>query len=159
MIDGAKAPPDRGELKPVENRAAWITWGLAFQAIGVGIPVTVALGRANRDGALASITHYTIRLVWHEMLRSHADVALVVLGVVMFAAGAIVLARPFARSRMTLLVAVPLTAIAGLAVLGVVALVCAGLIAVAESSDAWGLQDLLDNLSAWSPGGRRKRRK
>lgn len=118
MIDGAKASPGRGELKPVGNRATWITWGLALQAIGVGIPVTVALRRANRDGALASITHYTVRLVWHEMLRSHADVALVVLGVLMFAAGAIVLARPFARRRVTLLVAVPLTAIAGLAVFG-----------------------------------------
>ncbi len=159
MIDGATASPGRGELKPVGNRAAWITWGLALQAIGVGIPVTVALRRANRDGALASITHYTVRLVWHEMLRSHADVALVVLGVLMFAVGAIVLARPFARRRVTLLVAVPLTAIAGLAVLGVVALVCAALIALAESSGDGGLQGLLDNLSAWSPGGRRKRRK
>ena len=159
MIDGAKGSPGRGELKPVESRIAWMSWGLALQAIGVGIPVTVALRRANRDGPLGSVTHYTARLVWHEMLRSHADVALVVLGVLVFAAGAIVLARPFARRRSTLLVTVPLMAIVGLAVLGVVALVCAALIALAESSDDGGLQGLLDNFSAWWPGDRRKRRK
>ena len=156
MIDGVAG---RGALKPVENRVAWISWGLALQAIGVGIPVTVALSRANRDGVLVSVTHYTVRLVWHEMLRSHADVALVALGVLTFAAGAIVLARPLARRRSTLLIAVPLMAVVGLAVLGVVALVCAAVVALAESSGDGGLQDLLDGFSGWSPGGRWKRRK
>ena len=54
-----------------------LTDRLALQAIGVGIPVTAALRRANTDGVLGSITHYTFRLIWHEMLRSRADVALV----------------------------------------------------------------------------------
>ena len=159
MIDGVEASHSRGELKPVENRVAWISWGLAIQAIGVGIPVIVALRRASRDGPLGSVTHYTVRLVWHEMLRSHADVALVVVGVLMFAAGAIVLARPFARRRSTLLILVPLMAIAGLAVLGVIALVCAALIALGESLGDGGLQGLLDNFDAWWPGDRGKRRK
>jgi hypothetical protein len=60
------------------------------------------LRRANKDGVLGSVTHCTVRLVWHEMLRSHADVALIVLGVIMFVAGSVILARPAAKRRSTL---------------------------------------------------------
>jgi hypothetical protein len=63
MIEWVRASSGRGELKPVQRRGLWITWGLALQAIGVGIPVTVALRRANRDGLVGSLTHYTVRLV------------------------------------------------------------------------------------------------
>lgn len=78
---------------------------------------------------LGGLTHYTVRLVWHEMLRNGADVALIVLGVVLFVVGAVVLARPFVRRVSTLLIAVPLAAVAGLAVFGVLALVVAAVIA------------------------------
>jgi hypothetical protein len=135
-----------GGLPPVRRRGTWIAWGLALQVIGVGIPVTAALQRASSDGALASITHYTVRLVWHEMLRSHADIALVVLGVIFFAAGAVVLARPFVTRRVTLFVAV----------LGVIALVCAAIIALVESPESAG--DLLNGIS-WPFGGKDKRRR
>lgn len=156
MIEGANAPAGGRDLKPVERRATWIAWGLALQAVGVGIPVTVALRRANKDGLSGTITHYTVRLVWHEMLRTRADVALIIVGVVVFVAGAVVLARPFVRRRATLFVAVPAAATVGIAVLGVIALVCAALIAIVESPDGAG--DLLSNVS-WPVGGRRKRRK
>jgi hypothetical protein len=155
VIEGANARAGR-ELKPVERRASWFAWGLALQVIGVGIPVTVALRRANKDGLVGSVTHYTVRLVWHEMLRSGADVALIIVGVVVFVAGAVVLARPFVTHRSTLFVAVPVAATAGIAVLGVIALLCAAVIAVVESPD--GMGDALNNVS-WPGGGRRKRRK
>lgn len=158
MIEGAKASPGRRELRPVEHRGVWIAWGLALQAIGVGIPVTIALRHANKDGLLGSITHYTVRFVWHEMLRSHADVALIVLGVLVFVAGGVVLARPFVTRRSTLFGAVPVAATAGIAVLGVIALACAVLLAVVASSGDVGWREALDSLS-WPIGGRRKRRK
>lgn len=130
--------------------------GLALQTIGVGIPVTVALRRAHRDGVLASATHFTVRLVWHEMLRSHADVALMLLGVLVFVVGAVVMARPFVRRRAALLVAVPAAAAAGLALLGVLVLICAAVIAVINgSADA---EQLFSNIS-WPGGGRRNRRR
>src|SRR5437660_151313 len=110
------------ELPPVRSRGRWSAWGLALQVVGVGIPVVIALRRAHEDGVLGGVTHYTVRLVRHEMLRSGADVALIVVGVVPFAAGAVVLARPFVRRRATLVIAVPLSAVGGLAVLGVLAL-------------------------------------
>lgn len=156
MFEGATGPRPRRELTPVAHRASWLAWGLAMQAVAVGIPVTVALRRAGQDGVLGSLTHYTVRLVWHEMLRSHADVALLGLGVILFAAGAVIMARPFVRRRSTLLVAVPAAAVAGLALLGVLALVCAALIALLE--DPSGAEGLFSGIS-WPGGGRRKRRR
>ncbi len=156
MFEGTSRPVSQRDLRPVARRGTWVAWGLALQTIGVGIPVTVALRRANRDGVLGSVTHYTVRLVWHEMLRSHADVGLLLLGAVVFVVGAVTMARPFVRRPAALLVAVPAAATAGLVLLGVLALVCAAVIAVITGSgDA---QQLFDGIS-WPGGGRRKRRR
>jgi hypothetical protein len=153
-----RAEPSRGELRPVGARGLWIAWGLALQVIGVGIPVAEAVRRAHEAGVGGALTHYTIRLVWHEMLRSGADVALIVLGVLLFVAGAVVLARPFVRRVSTLLVAVPLAAVAGLAVFGVVAVVVGLVVAAAASAgDAdWG-SALADFLPDGWPGRRRRK--
>jgi hypothetical protein len=156
VIEGAQPSAGRRELRPVTHRSAWLAWGLALQTIGIGIPVTVALRRANKDGPLGSITHYTVRLVWHEMLRSRADVALIIVGVVVFIGGAVVLARPFVRRRSTLFVGVPAAAAVGIAALGVVALVCAAVFALVESPGDAG--NLLDSIS-WPIGGQRRRRR
>jgi hypothetical protein len=150
------AAPHRRELRPVNARGQWVAWGLALQVIGVGIPVATAIRRAHEAGVSGALSHYTIRLIWHEMLRSGADVALIVLGVVLFVAGAVVLARPFVRRASTLLVAVPLAAVAGLAVFGVVALVIALVIAATASAgdaDWGGLADFIPD------GWPRRRRK
>ena len=90
------------------------------------------------------------------MLRSRADIALILLGIVVFVIGAVVLARPFVTRRLTLFVAVPAAATAGIAVLGVIALVCAAVIVLLESPDNVG--DLLSGIS-WPFGGKDKRRR
>ena len=152
------AAPNRRELRPVGARGPWIAWGLTLQVIGVGIPATAAVHRAHEAGVGGALTRYTIRLVWHEMLRSGADVALIVLGVVLFVAGAVVLARPFVRQVTTLVVAVPLAAIAGVAVFGVVALVVAAVIAASASAGSADFgSSFFDFLSDGWPGGRRRR--
>ena len=153
-----RAAPGRRELPPVRARGPWIAWGLVLQVIGIGIPVVTALRRAHESGVGGAVTHYTVRLVWHEMLRSGADVALIVLGVVLFAAGAVALARPFVRRTATLLVAVPLAAVAGLAVFGVLALVVAGLIAMSATAGDSGGADLWLNLLPGDWPGRRRRK-
>jgi hypothetical protein len=87
-----------------------------------------------------------------------ADVALIVLGVVLFVAGAAVLARPFVRRVTTLVVAVPLAAVAGLAVFGVVALVFAAVIAASASAGEADLgTGLVDFLPDGWPGRRRRK--
>jgi len=147
------------QLPPVQRRGAWIAWGLALQVIGVGMPLTAALRRADHDGVLGSVSRYTVRLVWHEMLRSRADVALIVLGVIVFAAGSVVLARPFVKRTSTLFVAVPAVAVIGVVVLGVIALVIAVVIAGVEAPGEAGWEQLLNTFSGWSPRGRRNRRR
>jgi hypothetical protein len=90
------------------------------------------------------------------MLRSRADRALILLGIVVFVVGAVVLSRPFVRRRVILCVAVPAAATAGIAVLGVIALTCAAVIALIESPESAG--DLLSGIS-WPFGGNGKRRR
>lgn len=156
-MDAVGTPPGRGELQPVRARGVWIAWGVVLQVIGAGIPVTVALHLASKDGVLGSVTRYTVRLVWQQMAHSAADLALVVLGVALFIAGSVVLARPFVRRRSTLLVGVPLAALVGLLVFGVFAVVIAVVIAAEQDpSDAANI--LADNLP-WSTSGRRRRPK
>jgi hypothetical protein len=130
-----------------------------LQVVGVGIPLTAALSRSNKDGVGGTLTHYTIRVVWHEVLRSRADIALIVLGVALFAAGGTLLARPFVSRPVMLFVAAPVAAIVGFALLGVIALVCAAVIAVADSSGDVGWGDTIGNISWPGDGGRRNRRK
>lgn len=149
----AVTPPARGELAPVRRRGLWIAWGLALQVIGVAIPVAAAVERANHDSALGAVTHYTVRLVLHEMFRRRADVALVVLGVLVFVGGSVVLARPFVGRRLTLLVAVPAAAVVGIVLLGLIAVVIAALVALAAQGS--GDVPAID----WPFGDRRNRRR
>lgn len=164
MTEGAYPSTRRGELAPVRRRGAWIAWGLVLQIVGVAIPVLAALDRVNHDNAVGAVTHYTFRLVLHEMLRRRADVGLVVLGVAVFAAGSVVLARPFVTRRLTLFVAVPVAAVAGVAVLGLLAVAIAAIVAIAASGGGGGGGgsaggDLLGGLMDWPGGGGRRRRR
>ena len=143
----------RRSLAPVRSEGAWVAWGLALQITGVGIPVATAISRAHREGLGGSLTHYTVALIGRQMLHSNADVALVVLGVVLFAAGAVALARPFVGDRRTLLLAVPLAAVIGLTVLGVLALLVSVVVAAADGDTGAG--DVLGNLlGSWTPSRR-----
>jgi hypothetical protein len=100
------------ELEPVAHRVRWIAWGLVLQVAGAGIPAFVVLERAKKDSVLGQISRYTVRLAWHEALRSPADVALMVFGLAAFVGGAVLVARPFARRRSTLFLLVPVAAAA-----------------------------------------------
>ncbi len=149
-----RIPPGRSELRPVRARGRWIGWGLALQLIGAAIPLALALHLARKDGVLGSITRYTVRLVWQQMAHSGADLALVLVGVALFIAGSVVLARPFVRRRSTLLFGVPLAALAGLLVFGVFAVVIGAVIA-AERDPGDFANAVADNLP-W-PGLSRRR--
>jgi hypothetical protein len=133
MIEGMNLFEDRGDLAPVKRRMHWIVWGLVLQIVGVAIPVVVVVQRAKKDNVVGQVTRYTVRLAWHEVLRSGSDLTLIILGIIIFVAGSIVLARPFVRRTSTLLVAIPLAATLGIMVLGVAVLVGVALVALAES--------------------------
>ena len=147
----------RAELAPVVHRVRWIVWGLVLQVAGAGVPALVVLERAKKDSVLGQISRYTVRLAWHEALRSPEDVALMVFGLAAFVGGSVLVARPFARRRSTLFLLVPVAAAASVTVLGVVALVCAlvvGAVAFLSEGDAAGL----DAFNWPAPGARRKRK-
>lgn len=156
-MDETRAFEDR-KLAPVARRARWIAWGLALQLAGVGVPVVVVLRRAAREDALGQITRSTVRLAWHEALRSPGDFALGLAGLALFVLGSVLLARPFATSRRTLYVGVPVAAVCGVLVLGAAALLCAGLaaLAVAAGDGDLGPADL-NWMSGWWPQRSRRR--
>ena len=117
-------------LAPVAPRWPWITGGLALQLIGVGAPVAYVLEKAHREDVGGQITRATLQLGWRDAVHSHAGLALLICGAIIFVGGSMVLARPFVTSWVTLFVAVPLAALAGVLVLGaaaiLVALIAAG---------------------------------
>lgn len=131
-----------GALRPVRRKWSWIVGGLALQLVGIGAPVIYVLDKAKHENVGGSLTRATVRFAWHEAIHSHTGLALLIAGAVVFAIGAVLLARPFAKSWLTLLVAVPIAAVAGLLVLGAAALVV-GLAVV-------GLEGLIDG---WGGGG------
>jgi hypothetical protein len=72
--------------------------------------------------------HITAAMFWlmrHGEVRTRTGVAVLVIGAVIYAAGSVLLARPYVSRSVTLLIAVPVAAVAGMAVLGALALVVA----------------------------------
>jgi hypothetical protein len=120
-----------GDLKPVTRRAPWIAGGLVLELAGAGGPAAYVYEKAKQQNVGGSITQGTVRLVWHEAVHSKAGLAILIAGAVVFAIGAMLVARPFVKHVAVLIVAVPLAAVASLLVLGLAALIvgllCAGL--------------------------------
>ncbi len=139
-------------MEAVGHRGRWIASGLVLQILGAGIPALIVVLRAKHDSVVGQIGLSTVRLAGHEVLRSRSDAALIVAGIALFVAGAILMARPFVRRKATLLVAVPVAAAAGVLVLGVAALLGAITVAVADVGD-FGWLDVFD----WSDGKRRRK--
>jgi hypothetical protein len=134
-----------GDLKPVEEKGGWILGGLALQLAGVGGPAAYVYEKAKHQNVGGSITQGTIRLVWHEAVHSKTGLAILIAGAVVFATGAMVLARPFCKHVLVLIVAVPIAAVAGMLVLGVGALIVAVL--------CLGVGELLDGIGGGGGGG------
>lgn len=110
------------QLEPVSHRWRWFWWGVALQVLGVAIPIALAVQRARHDGFGGTLTRATVRLIWHQMAQHPGDVGVIVLGVAVFVAGSMVLARPLVRRRFQLVLAVPAAALLGFVVFGAVAL-------------------------------------
>jgi uncharacterized membrane protein YgcG len=122
-------------LPPVANKALWGLSGLVLQIVGVGAPIAYVLIKAKHEDVGGQITRATFRLAWHQAVHSHAGLALLIGGVAVFAAGCVLLARPFVKSRVTLLLAIPVAAVAGALVLGAAALLVVALFAALNGFD------------------------
>jgi hypothetical protein len=122
----------RGRLAPVSTRWPWITGGLLLQVVGVGAPVAYVVSKAHHEDIGGHITKATLQLAWRQAVHSHVGLAALIAGAAVFVAGSIVLARPFVKSWVTLFVAIPIAALAGVLVLGAAAIVVALLVVGAE---------------------------
>lgn len=136
MINDVKiAPPQREArspmaLPPVQRRKRWIAGGLAVQAVGIGIVLAWVIPKIKHNDAGGKTLRSTLTLVWHQSVHSHAGIAVLVASAVLFAAGSMLLARPYVRSLPMLLLGVPIAAVAGLVVLGGFVLIVAVIVAL-----------------------------
>jgi hypothetical protein len=143
-----------GSLGPVAHRNYWIAAGLLIQLAGAAAPVAMLYRRAKSEDLLQHVTGLTVKLVWHQAIHDHEGRALIIAGTAVFVLGSMVLARPFVKHLLTLVLAVPLAALVFVAALGVVALIVViiGLI-------LWALADSNPDLSGLAPTGSGKTEK
>jgi hypothetical protein len=73
------------------------------------------VGEASRQDIGGHITAATFRLMWHGK-SAHAAGGCPVIGAVIYAVGSVLLARPYVSRPATLSIAVPVAAVAGMAV-------------------------------------------
>src|SRR5581483_6605082 len=146
--------------------------GVLLEVAGVGGPAAYVYEKARKQDLGGSITQGTVRLVWHEAVHSKAGLAVLIAGAIVFALGAMLVARPFVKHWLTLLVAVPLAAVVSMLALGLavllVALVLAGigeLLDLDFGSSGWertsapaARSDPFDPYGGPSVSGARKRR-
>lgn len=158
MVMGAESELDKGVLthipgriEPTAHRGWWIFVGLLLQLVGVGVPAAYVWTKAKHQDVGGLITVATVKLTWHESLHVKTGVEVLAGGAALFAVGSVVLARPFVKHWLTLLVAVPLAALCGALVLGVAALVIAFVVAV-----AFGGGDLGGSGGSWGSSGKPK---
>jgi uncharacterized membrane protein len=141
-------------LSPVRSRALWTVSGLAVQAAGLGGVTAFLWAKLRRQDIGGHITAATFRLMWHGEVHTRAGVAVLVTGAVIYAAGSVLLARPYVSRPVTLFIAVPVAAVAGMVVLGALALVVAVLLS------ALGNQLVPDvDLGGGGGGGRKRARR
>lgn len=139
-------------LGPLRSRYPWVIWGLIVQALGVG-SVAAVMWKSIRNQSLGShVTAQMIKFAWHSELHTTAGLTVLAAGALVYAAGSVVMARPYVTRPVTLFVAVPVAAVAGMLVLGVLALVVAALVLALENTD------LFDG-GGGSAGGRSRRRR
>ena len=122
-------------LEPVRSGSPWLAAGVAIQALGVA-PVAAIMWRSVRNQSLGGhVTAEMIKFAWHTELHARTGLVALVAGSVIYAAGSVVMARPYISSPVALLVAVPLAAVAGLLLLGVLVLVVAVIFVVLSGGD------------------------
>jgi hypothetical protein len=139
-------------LGPLRSRYPWVASGLSIQVLGVAM-VAAIMWRSIRNQSLGGhITAEMIKFAWRSELHTRIGLSMLVAGSVIYAAGSVVMARPYISRPAALFVAVPIAAVAGLLVLGVLTLVLTALFALLENGDL-GLDSFLPD------GGTRKRRR
>lgn len=117
------------------SRVSWVVSGLILQAAGAGGVAAYVWVKVRHEGIGGHLTAATIRLAWHGEVHTRQGLAVLAVGALLYVAGGVVMARPYIARPVTLFVAVPVAAIAGMLVLGVVAVIVALLVAAFLNGD------------------------
>lgn len=122
-------------LGPLRSRASWVVSGLLLQAAGAGGVAAYVWLNVRHQNLGGHLTAATIRLAWHGEVHTRQGLAVLAAGALIYAVGSVFMARPYLTRPVTLFVAVPVAAVAGLLVLGVLALVVTLLLAALANGD------------------------
>lgn len=122
-------------LGALRARVPWVVSGLALQAAGAGGVAAYVWLNVRRQGFGGHVSAATIQLAWHSEVHTRQGLSVLAAGAVVYAAGSVVMARPYLTRPVGLFVAVPAAAVAGLLVLGVLALLVTLLIVALENGD------------------------
>jgi hypothetical protein len=125
----AQAQAGNRLLEPLRSRAPWVVWGLIVQALGAGSVAVVIWRNIRNQGIGGHVTAEMVKLAWRSDLHTRSGLIVLVAGAFVYAAGSVLMARPYMSSPVALFVAVPVAAVAGLLLLGVLALIVAALFA------------------------------
>ena len=126
-------------LAPLRSRWPWVVWGLIVQALGVGSVAVIMWHNIRNQSFGGHITAEMIRFAWHSQLHNRTGVIVLAAGAVIYAVGSVVMARPYVSRPATLFMAVPIAAVAGMLLLGVLALVVAALFSAFANNSGGGL--------------------
>ena len=110
---------------PRRRRGWWVLGGFLVQAIGAGGVAAFLWLKVRNEDLGGHITTMMVRLAWHSEVHTRQGLAVLIAGAVIYAAGSMVMARPYVTNPATLLVAVPVAAVVGLLLLGVLAIIVA----------------------------------
>ena len=144
-----EASSGRRLLTPPRSRVPWVVWGVVLQVLGLGSVAVVMWRNIRQQGILGHVTAEMVKLAWHSELHTRWGLIVLVAGSVVYGAGSVVMARPYMSSPAGLFIAVPIAAVAGMLVLGVLVVILWVLFFIAESDVDLPFLDF---------GGSRKRR-
>lgn len=108
---------------------------MILQAAGAGGVAAYVWLKIRHQNFGGHVTAATVRLAWHGEVHTRQGLAVLAAGAVIYAAGSVLMARPYVSRPVMLFVAVPVAAVAGLLLLGVLAFIAALVIAGLESGD------------------------
>lgn len=147
----------RQPINPPRSPERWIISGLILQTVGVVGVAAYAWIKLRRQGIGGHLTAATFRLAWHADVHTRTGLIVLVAGAVIYAAGSMVMARPFVFQPRILFLAVPAAAVVGILALGALALIVALLLVVLANSGDLPL-DFFDG-SGGAGRARRNRRR
>ncbi len=106
-------------LGPLRSHASWVASGLILQAVGAGGVAAYVWPKVRYQNIDGHVTAATIRLAWHSEVHTRQGLAVLAAGAFVYAVGSVLMARPYVGRPVTLFVAVPVAAVAGMLVLEV----------------------------------------